>query len=577
MQTLHLPVDDLKRFNPGFNLGRAWRNSSLWKLTPYLVAPNSRAHAAVNPSFISYSGHEIVSNDLTDGEVRAKVLEALNDMEDRFPLDFPSLNPNRFKPGTMGILITQPGDPGQGFRIDYHSSMKHNKNPDPEGIEIQLAERLGNLMIQDAGTLPVHRRNYRCTEPGLFSNSDDITSETGSTSRIYVVDEYGQFLPPCGSDLGPDEIWCAHIVDKAGAITIGDGPAATITQDSTIYEWSYAPKSQPQVSLRLPSRKARHIAFNIAAEMGKAIASSVPLQSGLEPRYLVDAIARAIASRISYGLNRYVPSEVRSGMAFEAAYRGIVEIAEKLASQLQYHEIMTVVARDIAAIILGGSRMSHDRESAQLSRGAAKKANQFASRLQYPGLVAEIARDQPGASQPFPEIALVHNYTTGVAASARDKSPLQDIRGRVLEVLQKLHDHVASRTANGLPFVEAYNEASAAAIESTPAAGAEQCQAAEDRGLLPEITSRVLAEVIPWTAQKATAPRILTSRAFVSVDHEPAPSPTTQQLREWAARREPTEYLRSMEARIRRDFGDGASPAFRTFPDGQGLLENEAE
>ncbi|KAJ2974828.1 hypothetical protein NUW58_g8533 [Xylaria curta] len=63
------------------------------------------------------------------------------------------------------------------------------------------------------------------------------------------------------------------------------------------------------------------------------------------------------------------------------------------------------------------------------NRAAVKKPNKFASQLQYPGLVTKTARDVARyvidnlsnrlASQPFPEIVFVHDYTVGVAVSAR--------------------------------------------------------------------------------------------------------------------------------------------------------------
>lgn len=69
------------------------------------IAPSTNVHARLNPGFVCYSGHEQVSCKLSDSEVRARALRAMDDMTARFHLDFPHLSPKSHLPGATGVPI----------------------------------------------------------------------------------------------------------------------------------------------------------------------------------------------------------------------------------------------------------------------------------------------------------------------------------------------------------------------------------------------------------------------------------------------------------------------------------------
>jgi hypothetical protein len=180
------------------NMDRVWRHLREHDV----IKPNHSIHATLNPAFFCYSGHEIVSHALSDAEVRMKALTALDDIEDSFNQDFPELSQKKYMPGAMGVQIVELSDLEQGYGIYYHSSMKQNNADNYAGEDIQLAEDFKGHMTQDDGTLPAHRRSYRCTEPGLFTNSETGHPGSSTGSRIDFVDKKGEFLPPCGGELG---------------------------------------------------------------------------------------------------------------------------------------------------------------------------------------------------------------------------------------------------------------------------------------------------------------------------------------------------------------------------------------
>ena len=166
---------------------------------------------------------------MIDFEVRAKALQALDDVEERFDTDFPNLNPKNFMPRAMGIQIIEVKEPEPRYHIYYHSSMKQNTQPDYNGEDVQLAQEFKDLVIVDDKTVPVQRRAYRCTEPGLFTNSRTTNPGSSSGSRIYIVDRNGQSLPPCGSNISDraDRVGCHHFVETAEAKVISGGAAGS--------------------------------------------------------------------------------------------------------------------------------------------------------------------------------------------------------------------------------------------------------------------------------------------------------------------------------------------------------------
>ena len=127
-------------------------------------------------------------------------------------------------------------------------------------------------MTQGDGTLPKHRRKYRCTEPGLFTNSDTDHPKSSTGSRIYFVDKEGRFLPPCGGELDKDarEIGCNHIVTAFEAETIKDGPGSVRIAGSTAYFWHDPGKAPIRISCQISRGAASILATQIAAELATA-------------------------------------------------------------------------------------------------------------------------------------------------------------------------------------------------------------------------------------------------------------------------------------------------------------------
>lgn len=124
---------------------------------------------------------------MSDAEVREKALTALDDMWTNFGTDYPHVSRKKYMPGAIGARIVRLSDPEQGYEMYYHSSMKQNKAGSYADKEIHLEENFKSCMTRDGGTLPAHRRNYRCIEPDLFTNSDARHLGSGTGSRIYLT------------------------------------------------------------------------------------------------------------------------------------------------------------------------------------------------------------------------------------------------------------------------------------------------------------------------------------------------------------------------------------------------------
>jgi hypothetical protein len=303
----------------------------------YAVAPDSGVHIADNPGYVCYSGEEVISHELADGEIIAKALDALDDMEERFDTDFPNLNPKKFRPAAMGVQMIRLNDPEQRYKIYYHSSMKQNKPPVYSGDEVQLAQSLENLMIQDDETIPVHRRNYRCTEPGLITNSDTAHPGSSLGSRFYIVDQNGQYLPPCGSDLADDAglIGCKHILAIAGAIAITAGPATSTNGDTTSYLWYHRKQVRPQISCRINSRESFRTAHRIALKMR-------PDAAAHQDRYIIAKVADKLIQQISCELDRCVAFKMTNRLHFSDAHQKASEAANQIDPQMA-----SLIAREI--------------------------------------------------------------------------------------------------------------------------------------------------------------------------------------------------------------------------------------
>lgn len=329
-----------------FQLMRNFRkNRKLLQIDPPLVAPSKDFHATLNPGFVCYSGQEFVSRDLTDFEIRAKALQALDDMEERFDTDFPKLNPKKFMPGAMGIQIIEGKEPEPGYHVYYHSNMKQKTRPDYNSEDVQLAEEFQDLVIVDDKTVPVHRRAYRCTEPGLFTNSRTTNPGSSSGSRIYIIDRNGQSMPPCGSNIshGADRIGCHHFVETAEAKVISDGAAGSYYEGGVGYYWYGSEQVRPPISCRMMgSRMAARLASQIASEIVEEradrslntalsqVTPPAPLQEDLEFEHKIRAIARELTRYLSQTLDEKLARRMTNRLHFSDAHKKVDEAIDKL-------------------------------------------------------------------------------------------------------------------------------------------------------------------------------------------------------------------------------------------------------
>ena len=327
-----------------FKLPRNPRKRSL-PIDPPLVTPSNDFHASLNPGFVCYSGQEFVSQDLADFEIRHKALQALDDMAERFDTDFPNLDPKKFMPGAMGIQIIEVKEPETGYHIYYHSSMKQNTEPDYHGEDVQLAEEFQDLVIVDDKTVPVHRRAYRCTEPGLFTNSRTTNPGSSSGSRVYIVDQNGHFLPPCGSNISDDanRIGCHHFVTTAGARVIPGGAAGRYFEGGVGYYWYEPEYVRPPISCRrMNPRTAATIASQIVSETVKEradgslnIASSqatppASISEDREYRYKIRAIACELIRYLTQKLDDELAQQMTNRLEFSDAHEKVTEAIRKL-------------------------------------------------------------------------------------------------------------------------------------------------------------------------------------------------------------------------------------------------------
>ena len=313
-------------------------------IDPPLVAPSKDFHATLNPGFVCYSGQESVRRDLNDSEIRHKALQALDDMEERFDTDFPDLNHNNFMPGAMGIQIIEVKEPEPGYHIYYHSSMKQNSQPDYQGEEVQLAEEFQDLVIVNDEAVPVHRRAYRCTEPGLFTNSRAANPGSSSGSRIYVVDRNGQSLPPCGSKISDeDRIGCHHFVETAEAKVISGGCAGTNYEGGVGYYWYDSKQVRSLISCRaMNPREAARLASQIASDIVKEDADEslntassqvkppAPLQE--DQKYKIRAIARELIRYLCKTLDEKLAQGMTNRLQYLDAYQKVDEAIGKLST-----------------------------------------------------------------------------------------------------------------------------------------------------------------------------------------------------------------------------------------------------
>ncbi|KAF4461661.1 hypothetical protein FALBO_11543 [Fusarium albosuccineum] len=531
-------------------------------------------------------------------------------MDERFPTDYPHLSRAKFMPGAMGVQVVKPSDSNQGYEIYYHSSMRMT-NMKHERHELQLAESFRKLVIQDNGDLPVHRRDYRCTEPGLFTNSTEANPEHNPSSRIYIVDSLGQFLPPCGGDNGDvvPETGCAHIVAKFDAITIGDGAAAT---NSTVgnklsYFWYHPIQNRPRICCVIPSRIAAKIAHNVVDEINKEASSTMHQQC----IWVNEAIALEMTKAISNKLDRKIASKMTQGVTDPRAeiFNGLLktdsdirypeimdsqdEYQEFIDSQIDYHEILVKFANRISGSIFRRveleipSKMPHELASFGGSKKAAKAARKEAVQLSYTGTITQVAREAVRQ--------VLHNLTRRITSSTSQepvlvkvcKEAVQNISQEeaqfktyptirrisfetMLAVLNHIDQHVASRMAGGQDFVKAYKEASATALQSVldhPAMDLEE-DPRRDPGLMPKIAFKVFPKVVDWAAARLALKPTMRSMTMISMDNQtwPGGAVTPEQLREWTSKQPKTEFLKRMEAGIQEEMAANGS-AFQDFLD----------
>jgi hypothetical protein len=140
-------------------------------------------------------------------------------MEESFDTDFPHLSPRKIMPEEMSVQIAQMTGTEQCYKIYYNCSMRQHKTPVFYGSKVALTEQFQQLVLQHNEDIANHRRDYRCTEPGLLTSSGNEFPGSALGSRVYIVDKNGQFLPPCGGDLGADagQIGCSHFIATVGA------------------------------------------------------------------------------------------------------------------------------------------------------------------------------------------------------------------------------------------------------------------------------------------------------------------------------------------------------------------------
>lgn len=148
--------------------------------------------------------------------------------------------------------------------------MKQNVRPSYNGEEIELTEKFRNFVIDDDDKIPVHRRGYRCSEPGL-TNFTAAHPESSPSSRVYIVDLNGQFLPPCDNDMadGADQIGCRHFVVTAEVMAIPGGCASSTVEDTIEYFWYHPEQVRLRICCRMPSYKVSKIACRIASGMAQ--------------------------------------------------------------------------------------------------------------------------------------------------------------------------------------------------------------------------------------------------------------------------------------------------------------------
>jgi hypothetical protein len=334
------------------------------------VKPDNGAHATSNRAYVCYSGEETVSHSPSEGEIRASALQALDDMEESFDTDFPNLSPRKFMPGAMGVQVTQATGTEQCYKIYYHSSMRQHKAPLFNGSQVALTEKFQQLVLQDDGHIANHRREYRCTEPGLLTNSGNEFPESALGSRVYIVDKNGQFLPPCGGDLGADtgQIGCSHFIATAGVVAVPNGPASTTSGNTTGYFWYRKEQVRPKITCRISGRKASRMISSITKEINSALsaAHSSGAAVNLDQKQLsgVKTLVGKLIKEISFELDRKICSRMTNRLSFPDAYekasneahkavdRMAAPIAHEVAPSLDNETVSAIVSKVLDAIVV---------------------------------------------------------------------------------------------------------------------------------------------------------------------------------------------------------------------------------
>jgi len=235
---------------------------------PSLVRLGNSKHSATNPDYYHYDGfgagvtfaRELFDSpeaqQIQERVQRALTVSALEDMEDAWSRDSVLLNSkypasDTRKPEAMGSLWAvgearpgdevEEGDVRTGYQFYVGSSMKQRRKKPPSVV---LEDSLWEDLIYENSPdgMPVHRRFFRCAEPGLISeqryanpehyedaeedgNADASRGHDGGQVFVYGFpksDEarVGDYFPPCGH---PPEYGCVDLCRAVGVRDLDEG------------------------------------------------------------------------------------------------------------------------------------------------------------------------------------------------------------------------------------------------------------------------------------------------------------------------------------------------------------------
>lgn len=91
------------------------------------------------------------------------------------------------------------------------------------------------LDLDDEGTAPTHRRQYRCAELELCANPESLELASASGQRLYIVVACGHFLPSyTGSPDAPEnkrQVGCDNLVATLDTIKLKYGSSTATTKE----------------------------------------------------------------------------------------------------------------------------------------------------------------------------------------------------------------------------------------------------------------------------------------------------------------------------------------------------------